>query len=509
MRNILVVDDERSIRITVKIFLEEEGYSVVVAEDAEAALAILRTQPIDLVLTDIILPRVSGVDLLRQIRQMSPDVQVIMMTGEPTLETAAEALRLGALDYLQKPVGKDDILKAVRNSLRIKHLSDEKQRLEKENQNHMNHLEELVMERTRALATSEAALRHRAGELSVLNRLSRKVNESITVENAIQLGLREIVNAAAADLAVFFLRSGEDLTLRGIFPEGVETLWEPQDVHVVGNCLCGLAAGQDKPIYSLDIRSDVRCTMEDCRKAGFHSFAALPLLSDSETIGVLGIASIEKRAFHEQSSFLEVLATEMSIGLKKSLLYEQVQQHALELQASLTRIKQAETERLMLEEHLQRSQRMEAIGVLASGIAHDFNNILGAVIGYAELALMEIEDAAKSRKNMEMVLTAGGRAKDLVKHILAFSRQSEEDRKPIQIVHILQEVVKFIRASLPTTIEIRQDMDSDIPNIMADPAQIHQVLMNLCTNAHHAMREKGGVLEIRLNSVDLGPAAHL
>jgi len=121
-KSILVVDDERSIRATVKIFLEEAGFCVHIAKDAEEALAVSHLHPVDLVLSDIILPRVSGVDLLRQIRQLSPDVQVIMMTGEPAPDTAAEAQRLGAVNYLQKPVGKNDILKAVRNALNIRQL---------------------------------------------------------------------------------------------------------------------------------------------------------------------------------------------------------------------------------------------------------------------------------------------------------------------------------------------------------------------------------------------------
>src|SRR5208337_4590982 len=101
MGNILVVDDERSIRMTVKEFLEQDGHSVETAEEAESAMAVLQSKPMDVVLTDIILPRVSCVDLLRLIRETTPTVQVIMMTGEPTLETAAESLRHGAVDYLQ------------------------------------------------------------------------------------------------------------------------------------------------------------------------------------------------------------------------------------------------------------------------------------------------------------------------------------------------------------------------------------------------------------------------
>ena len=161
MGNILVVDDERSIRTTVKAFLEQDGHSVETAEEAESALAVLRSKSIDVVLTDIILPRISGVDLLRRIRDTKPDVQIIMMTGEPTLETAAESLRHGAVDYLQKPVGKNDILKAVRNALHVKQLNDEKHRLAEEIRNYTNHLEQLVETRTHALTASEAALRRR------------------------------------------------------------------------------------------------------------------------------------------------------------------------------------------------------------------------------------------------------------------------------------------------------------------------------------------------------------
>ncbi len=195
----------------------------------------------------------------------------------------------------------------------------------------------------------------------------------------------------------------------------------------------------------------------------------------------------------------------MSIGLKKSLLYEQVHLHAMELKESLNRIREGETERRMLERHLRQSQKMEAIGTLASGIAHDFNNILGAVIGYAEIALLNSPIGSKSRKSIEMVLSAGGRARDLVNQILAFSRQSEEERKPIQIDHTLQEVLRFMRASLPATIEIRREIAPDVENIMADPIQIQQVLMNLCTNALHAMEGMGGVLDVGLASVNLTP----
>ena len=156
-----------------------------------------------------------------------------------------------------------------------------------------------------------------------------------------------------------------------------------------------------------------------------------------------------------------------------------------------------------LELQLQQAQKMEAIGTLAGGIAHDFNNILAAILGYTELSLNDLKTESTLYQNLKEVIIAGGRARDLVKQILTFSRQAERKLKPVQVKLIIKEAIKFLRASLPTTIEIHQEIQSD-SLVMADPTQIHQVLMNLCSNAGHAMGEKGGVLEVKLIDVVLG-----
>jgi PAS domain S-box-containing protein len=165
-----------------------------------------------------------------------------------------------------------------------------------------------------------------------------------------------------------------------------------------------------------------------------------------------------------------------------------------------------------LETQLRQVQKMEAIGTLAGGIAHDFNNILAAIMGYAEMALYDVLEGTPGRRNLEQVLKAGYRGKDLVKQIITFSRRSEQERRPMCVSPIAKEALKLLRASLPTTIEIRQNIEAQSSMVLADPTQIHQVLMNLCSNAAYAMREKGGVLEIRLADVDIssdGAAPHL
>jgi PAS domain S-box-containing protein len=159
------------------------------------------------------------------------------------------------------------------------------------------------------------------------------------------------------------------------------------------------------------------------------------------------------------------------------------------------------TERKKLEEQLRQAQKMEAIGTLAGGIAHDFNNILGVIMGYTELVLEDIPEQESYHQNLKHVMAAARRGEEMVKQILAFSRKSEEEKKPVYISHILKEALKMLRSSLPTTIEIKSGIEENMGLVMANPTQVQQVIMNLSTNAAHAMRENGGVLEISLKEM--------
>ncbi len=165
--------------------------------------------------------------------------------------------------------------------------------------------------------------------------------------------------------------------------------------------------------------------------------------------------------------------------------------------------KLAEAEKEKLNILLQQAQKMEAVGTLAGGIAHDFNNILAAMLGYTELARIKLSGRDDILSDIDEVIRAGNRASELVKQILTFSRQTEHERRPTEIYLIVKEAFKLLRASIPSTIEIRENIDPKSGTVLADSTQIHQVLMNLGTNAYHAMRETGGILAVELSRVEI------
>jgi len=165
--------------------------------------------------------------------------------------------------------------------------------------------------------------------------------------------------------------------------------------------------------------------------------------------------------------------------------------------------KREEEERNKLQELLQQAQKLEAIGTLAGGIAHDFNNILTAIIGYANLLKESLPAGSREMDDLEQVLQGGERARNLVKQILAFSRIGEQKIQPVQVHLILKETLRLLRATIPSSIEIHQIIETKNSTIMTDPTQIHQVIMNLCTNAYHAMRNSHGILTIILKSITL------
>jgi signal transduction histidine kinase len=189
----------------------------------------------------------------------------------------------------------------------------------------------------------------------------------------------------------------------------------------------------------------------------------------------------------KDNSFLELLP---------SVVKQSVKHFAMEKQ-----LIQTQKENKELEIMLQQATKMEAIGTLAGGIAHDFNNILYPIVGHVEMLMEDVSDDSPFNDSLNEIYTSALRARDLVRQILTFSRQENNEPKLINPQLIIKEALKLIRSTIPTSIKINQDLDSDCGRLIADSTQLHQIVMNLTTNAYHAMEKTGGELSVSLKKV--------
>ncbi|MBU1418475.1 MAG: response regulator [Proteobacteria bacterium] len=251
---------------------------------------------------------------------------------------------------------------------------------------------------------------------------------------------------------------------------------------------------QDQPIARILVALDITDDLKDRN----HFITQIILL----TLGLLALTAL---VLH--FSFGQLLDT--IINLNKSLaqaneeLEERVHERTAELAESNLALKKEIEERQRIENDLRQAEKMQAIGTLASGIAHDFNNILTAILGYTYLALVKLTPGQEIALHLDEVQKAGMRAKDLVAQILSFSRHSEHKKQVLKLQPILCETLKLLRASIPANINIIKNIREDCCPALVDSSQMHQVLMNLCTNAYHAMADKGGTLTINLSQIEL------
>jgi PAS domain S-box-containing protein len=243
-------------------------------------------------------------------------------------------------------------------------------------------------------------------------------------------------------------------------------------------------------------------TPEDLAK-GFNVLEAF-IPEDRERIASDIILNVQGQKLGRQEyTAVKKDGTKFPVGVHANrVVREQTATGVRGLLIDLTPTKRAEEEKKKLEIQLQQAQKMEAIGALAGGIAHDFNNILSAIIGYTELAMLN-EGAENCTAELNEALIAANRAKDLVKQILAFSRQTDEDRMPVKVAIVAKEAVKFLRATIPATIEIKTDIDDKSGAVLANSVELHQIIMNLCTNAQHAIGERAGLLEVDVQNKEI------
>ncbi|MBU0480012.1 MAG: response regulator [Proteobacteria bacterium] len=453
---ILLVDDKPENLVALEKVLSGLAADFVRAASGNEALTLLLDQEYALALVDIQMPGMDGFEMVELMRQQEKllYLPVIFVSAIYREEShLIKGIESGAVDFIVKPIVPQILIGKVKVFL---DLYLQRKKLEQYSRE-LKKREEVF----KVLATSPAGMTDEDIFVNIL-----KACQTVFQIEYVLIGkivAHEKVDVCAMltdgeirkDIAWYNLAGTpcQDVANKGFcfFPEGVADLF-PTDRYLVENRI--------------------------------ESYLGAPVrLREGETVGILVAFSRKKIVVQDFTrEIMDILARRVAMVIEW--------QHS-------------DKERQDLQFQLQQAQKMEAIGTLAGGIAHDFNNILTAIIGYSELARLETPAEDKISDYLAEVLKAGLRAKELVTQILAFSRQSHSNRQPLDIKPILKESLKLIRATIPTTIRIDQDLSESCGCVQADPTQIHQVIMNLCTNAHHAMRDRSGVLSISLHKVEI------
>jgi len=452
MIKLLVVDDHEESLCMVRIMLGNAGFEVITAINGGEALEKTRNESPDVIITDILMPVMDGFALCRELKKDDQLKQIPLIFISTTFVDPADqefGLSLGAEGFILKTQKADTFIEQLKGL--IKKCTGPGYTTVVPDNLEQSYQQEYSQALNRTLQKKITELKEANRSLVKSEKQLRQNEEKFQsiVEN-VRMGVALI----DTDMKVVELNR----QMRKWFPE----------IDYTGNPIC-YQAFNDPPNDEICNECPVIETFQD---------------------GNVHESVIEKLQKNKIRKY-RILSSPITDARGKVTA-------AIEIVEDIT-------ERVEIEKKRQQLQKLEAIGTLAGGIAHDFNNILAAINGYTELALDDVEKNSAIEEDLKEIYAAGNRAKKLVNQILLFARESEQEKKPIRIDKIINEVLKFIRSSIPTTIEIIQQINSK-SLIMGDPTQAHQIMMNLCTNAAQAMENKGGSLTVTLDDIFLDQA---
>jgi PAS domain S-box-containing protein len=456
MTKILAIDDKEDNLISLSAILKGllSGCTVITALSGLEGIEKAKAELPDTILLDIKMPGMDGYETCKRLKENKDTghIPVILISAIQTgSRDMVKGLDTGADVYLAKPIDENVLIAQVKTALRMKNAEDNLRERK-------DILEDLVQERTIALTDSNARLR---SEIEERKRAEQELKKS---ENR----FRDITNSMA-DWIWEVDKNGRYTYVS----QTVKNILGYSYKELLGKTLFELIPGKE---------------------SGKIKEIFLQIVSKSRPIVDLENWNLAKDG--TQVCFLTNGVPIFDVDGKL--------QGYRGVAKDITKQKKLATEKMAMEARLQQAQKMESIGTLAGGIAHDFNNILFPVVGYSEMLLEDIPEDSPIRDNLNQIYTSSLRAKELVKQILTFSRQESSELMLMRIQPIVKEALKLIRSTIPTTIEIKQDINPDCGVVKADPTQIHQIIMNLATNAFHAMEKTGGQLKVSLKEVELG-----
>ena len=538
---ILIVDDEPRICKSIKTLLHTQGYEVQICHNGHEAIACFKKNSFDLILQDIFMEGMDGFMVLDAMRKQNIETPVIMMTGNASTRSAVKAMKIGANDYIKKPFEPDELFSLIKSTLHQRTLEIENKTVVKklnasekkfrnlvESSNDwiyeinakgfytyaspqvkdiLGYTPEEILGKTlfdillpeeieRVANTFNSLMKnpcviqnfekkclHKDGHIVILESNGTPFFDEVGVLEGFRGVKRDITDRKRAERALRDEKKFNDLaidSLPGIFyfftKEGKFLRWNKNFEKVLGYTAVEIRTMQPRDFFPVEEQGIVEERIGEAFTDG-DSFVEANLLSKSGT----------KTLYYLTGVRVKVKGTHCQVGVG----------------IDISDRKRAERDREKLHAQLQQSQKMESIGNLAGGIAHDFNNLLFPIIGMSEMLLEDLPEDSPEHENAQDIFHAGRRAATLVNQILAFSRQSEHKMVPVRVQNVLKELLKLSRSTIPANIDIQQNIQQNCGLILADPTQIHQVAMNLITNAFHAVEEKNGTINIELKEITL------
>ena len=549
MKVLYVEDEAIDIDLTIRA-LKKSGKDIEldIARSQHDALKIIKSADFpnyDLVLTDMHLGDGDGIAILSYIRSRSVPIPVIMITGQGDEESAVAALKAGADNYIVKKTGYLEKLPQLLEEAHISIRNDTILRTRELNVLYVEHNQADVDLTIRHFNKHARHINidviHRVAEFcEMLKKKNKLANYDVLLldyrlpqENALEL-LKRIVASTSSEIPVILItgKGDEEIAVRALKIGAVDYITKNKGY------LYKLPSVIENAYFSKRLEREHQALLEseERYRSLFENNHTIMIVTDPEKGQVLDANPAAVRFYGWPiEEFKGKLVTEINtlspeeirkdlnaaaIGDRNQFFSKHrladdsvrdVEVHSgpikiggqslhFSMIIDITERIREQKEKERLQKQLIQAHKMESFGHLAGGIAHDFNNILSAIIGFTELALDGAENGSSIEEDLQEIYAAGKRAKDLVNQVLAFARQSDEMIQPIQIARVSNEVLKLIRSTTPSNIKIKQDFNTD-SFVMGNSIQIHQIIMNLCTNAVHAMESKGGVLKISLTDI--------
>lgn len=427
MTKLLIVDDEKGIRDLLSHALRARGYGVATADNGTQALEKLKEESFALVISDINMPKLKGLEVLDEIKKINPDVEVIIMTGYGTVETAVLAMQRGASDYVLKPFDIDAISAAI----------------------------EKTMEK-RELKT-----------LVAIHEASKAVYQSLDLDVILPLILKLAAKALRADDASIMLLTGENLEVAAGF--GIESNDHKSARLAMGERVAGRAVKEPEPLMIIGpLENDPRFAgIESLR--GIHSSIIHPLAIKGEVLGVLNVNRTKSEDPFNNADLRHtaIFCSQIAQAVANAQAYRRL----------------AETKNQLIE-----SEKLNTIGLLAAGISHEINNPLTSIMGFAQLMRKNKTLTPQQMEDLDCIINQSQRCSLIISDLLQFSRKTPPKKEPLPLNAALDSALRLAKHDMAVLrISVLKDCPEPSPLILADLVKMEQVFLNLIKNAEHAM----------------------